>query len=296
MTFPQMHYFLAVANKLSITEAAKSLYVSQPAVSRQLSQLESELGLELFRRNNSKLELTEAGVRFRDLFTEFFDKLQSTQNELKQNSSLPKGRITLACADGWDLGPVYLSLKDELAKTSPEIELIFKYYSHDQLIYALNKHEVDIVLDQEELFIGNDKLEVSKLFDVNCCLYYSDTHPLADIENPTLLDFKDYPFYVTVPESMNALIANIIQACLVAGFIPKIEYANSLSSVYARMRTENGVFFADDHLIARDNPKFKNIPLPYKRTVCLAKRKNSLPVVSIVESVILSHFEEYFQD
>ena len=295
MTFPQMHYFLAVANRLSITEAAKALYVSQPAVSRQISQLESELGLELFKRYNSKLELTEAGVRFAELFTDFFEKLQSTQNEFKKGLTGPAGRVTLACADGLDLGHFYTKIKAKLSEDYPNIQLVCKYYNHDQLIYALNKQEVDLVIDQEELFLTTEKIDTQKLLDINCCLYYSSEHPLAHIENPTLLDFKDYPFYVTVPENMSALISGIIHSCMVAGFIPKIEYANSLSSVYAKMRTEQGVFFADDHLIAGYNPKFKRINLPYTRSVCLGKRKAVSQAVSIVEAEILSHFEEYFQ-
>ena len=51
MTIQQIQYFLMAAEKMSFTETAKVMYVSQPAVSRQISLLEEEIGLELFRRN-----------------------------------------------------------------------------------------------------------------------------------------------------------------------------------------------------------------------------------------------------
>ena len=63
MTIQQIQYFLMAAEKMSFTETAKVLYVSQPAVSRQISLLEEEIGLELFRRNKSTLQLTGAGER-----------------------------------------------------------------------------------------------------------------------------------------------------------------------------------------------------------------------------------------
>ena len=60
MTIQQIQYFLMAAEKMSFTETAKVMYVSQPAVSRQISLLEEEIGLELFRRNKSTLQLTGA--------------------------------------------------------------------------------------------------------------------------------------------------------------------------------------------------------------------------------------------
>ena len=64
----QIDYFMAVATNLSFTKTSRELYVSQPAISRQISQLEKELGVRLFVRNNQKTELTDAGRLYFDLF------------------------------------------------------------------------------------------------------------------------------------------------------------------------------------------------------------------------------------
>ena len=63
----QIDYFMAVATNLSFTKTSEELYVSQPAISRQISQLEKELGTRLFRRNNQKTELTETGKLYFEL-------------------------------------------------------------------------------------------------------------------------------------------------------------------------------------------------------------------------------------
>lgn len=61
----QLHYFIVIAEELNVTKAAKRLHMAQPPLSRQLKQLENELGLLLFERNNNKrLLLTAEGELF----------------------------------------------------------------------------------------------------------------------------------------------------------------------------------------------------------------------------------------
>ena len=62
MTIKQLEYFMAVARTLSFTEAAGELYISQPALSRSIATLESELGVPLLTRNHHSVALTAAGT------------------------------------------------------------------------------------------------------------------------------------------------------------------------------------------------------------------------------------------
>jgi DNA-binding transcriptional LysR family regulator len=64
MEFRQLKYFVAAAEELNFTKAAKRLGIAQPPVSRQIAQLERELGVQLFQRTNGKVLLTDAGQRF----------------------------------------------------------------------------------------------------------------------------------------------------------------------------------------------------------------------------------------
>lgn len=92
----QIDYFMAVATNLSFTKTSEELFVSQPAISRQISQLEKELGCKLFRRNNQRTELTEEGRLYFDLFSkfkaEFINQNESRQYH-RQKQSHDKSRI-----------------------------------------------------------------------------------------------------------------------------------------------------------------------------------------------------------
>ena len=61
----RIHYFLALAERLNFRRAAEGLAISQPALSRAIAQLESEVGVALLERTNRKVALTEAGAVFR---------------------------------------------------------------------------------------------------------------------------------------------------------------------------------------------------------------------------------------
>lgn len=61
MTTKSLEYFLVVVKHLNISKAAKELFISQPALSKQISQLEAELGVSLFDRTKHSLKLTHAG-------------------------------------------------------------------------------------------------------------------------------------------------------------------------------------------------------------------------------------------
>lgn len=82
MTLSQIKYFLVVAEKKSVTEAANRLFVTQPAVSHSIRMLRRELGCELFYRGSSKIELTPAGEKYVVFFSDFLSGLQKMSEEL----------------------------------------------------------------------------------------------------------------------------------------------------------------------------------------------------------------------
>ena len=78
-----LRYFLAVAREESISAAAESLHLTQPTLSRQLMDLEAELGKTLFLRGNRKVTLTQEGAFLRKRANEILDLVEKTQAEFQ---------------------------------------------------------------------------------------------------------------------------------------------------------------------------------------------------------------------
>lgn len=88
-----LKYFLAVARAESITAAAEILHVTQPTLSKQLKELEDELGTQLFIRGNRRITLTDDGNFLRKRAQEIIDLTEKTENELKESDELISGDI-----------------------------------------------------------------------------------------------------------------------------------------------------------------------------------------------------------
>ena len=94
-----LEYFLAVAQEQNITKASQILHVTQPTLSRQLQQLEEELGVKLFDRTNHNTVLTEEGVIFRRRAQDIVSMAQKAQEELHQDEVELSGTIAVGSVE-----------------------------------------------------------------------------------------------------------------------------------------------------------------------------------------------------
>ena len=94
-----LKYFLAVAREQSFTQAAERLYLSQPTLSRQLKELEDELGKQLFIRGNKGVTLTEEGRMLRKRAEEIIELVDKTADEVRQSSERIGGKVYMTVGD-----------------------------------------------------------------------------------------------------------------------------------------------------------------------------------------------------
>ena len=97
-----LKYFLMVAREENITKAAQLLHVTQPTLSRQLMQLEEELGVQLFHRGKHNVTLTEDGMLLRRRAQELVSLSEKTKMELQHKEEMPTGEIAIGCGDSPD--------------------------------------------------------------------------------------------------------------------------------------------------------------------------------------------------
>lgn len=94
-----LHYFLAVAREQNITKAAQSLFISQSTLSKQMMDLEKQLGRRLFIRGKRKITLTEDGIFLRNRAREIMDLMENTETALHADAKNLSGDIYIGCGE-----------------------------------------------------------------------------------------------------------------------------------------------------------------------------------------------------
>ena len=99
MEFRVLQYFLAVAREQSLSGAAESLHLSQPTLSRQLKDLEDELGKQLFTRSNKGIALTEEGMILRKRAEEIVQLMKKTEDEIALADEAVSGDVYIGAGE-----------------------------------------------------------------------------------------------------------------------------------------------------------------------------------------------------
>lgn len=119
-----LQYFLTVAREENITKAAGLLHITQPTLSRQLMQMEEELGVRLFHRGKHNILLTEEGMLLRRRAQEIIDLAEKTQKELRHEEEAISGEIAIGCGETQNMKPLsemIASFQNEYPDVSFEI-------------------------------------------------------------------------------------------------------------------------------------------------------------------------------
>ncbi len=182
--------FLEVANCKSFLEASNKLFITQPAVSRSISNLESDLNVTLFYRANKGIILTPSGEVLLNYLNECKNLLNSCQRALKSMNDADNGELIIGVQS--HIVRNYLMGKmNHFRLNHPNIKIILIDLSTNELIDSLEKRKVDLIIDSspiesiynniiiepiktlETVFIKSteDKTSISKLADLeNACI------------------------------------------------------------------------------------------------------------------------------
>ena len=140
MDWDKLRVFKAVAEAGSFTNAGEELNLSQSAVSRQIGNLESSLGLPLFHRHARGLILTEQGDMLLQTTCDVFDRLQQVESQLTDSRALPEGPLTITTVEF--IASTWLIPKiGKFKETYPDIQMTLLL---DDRVYDLGRREADV--------------------------------------------------------------------------------------------------------------------------------------------------------
>ena len=153
MEFRLLKYFLMVAREENITKADNLLHITQPTLSRQLIQLEEELGVTLFQRSKHRIILTEDGMLLRRRANEIISLMEKTQQELTKECDDLVGEISIGCGETQNMS--YLSQKiKEFHKVHPLVKFHIHSTTADEIKERIENGLLDMGLVTEPVDIS----------------------------------------------------------------------------------------------------------------------------------------------
>lgn len=287
----QIEYFLSVAHTLNITKTANEKFVTQPAVSRHIATLETELGVSLFNRENKGLSLTEAGTIFLNYFETHRKNMALITQMVKVNEQEKKRILHIGCGNGWSLNPFLTEIKNKMLKTYPNIEFHLENYPFDQLVHALNEGEIDLAIGIRHNMFELATLEIVELTQIPRILVYSVKDVVAsEIENVTPQDFKKHKFLLC--NNDNNILGLVSSYFKPYGFVPQIQIVNNMDSVFSNVLNGSGVTIVDQWTERIHHPLLRNIPLESMHKVAVAWRREESNEVS---AMFIQELMDYFK-
>lgn len=204
-----LQYFLAVAREQSISKAAEYLHLSQPTLSRQIRDMEEELGKQLLIRGNRKITLTEEGMLLRKRAEEIIGLVQKTEKEISLSTHLVTGDIYIGTGETEGVR-LLARIAKELQDIYPEIHYHIVSGDSVDIMEDLDKGLLDfaVLLDP----VNTSKYESIKLpyTDITGILMRKDS-PLAKKEPLTANDLINLPLIVSRQQLKNGILDLLTQ-------------------------------------------------------------------------------------
>lgn len=229
-------YFLAVAKELHFRKAADRLFISQPGLSRQIKQMEIELGIQLFDRHNRKVSLTQAGVYLRDEYQTIIKSLDKVVNHAQLLQKGQEGELKIGYI-GSAMHEIIPSFLLNIKKRFPNIHVNFQEMDNQVQTAKILDQDIDIG------FVRMDRvprgMEIRPIFEETFSLVLPKNHPINSNNFKNLSQLKDEPFIMFDSSYSPSYYEKVMQIFDEAGFAPLISHKSVKANTIYRLIENN---------------------------------------------------------
>jgi DNA-binding transcriptional LysR family regulator len=213
-------YFVAVAEALHFTRAAESLGMAQPPLSQQIKKLENEMGVQLFRRSQRKVELTEAGEVFLEQARRTLQTAEQAVEDARRAAAGRAGRLAIGMVSSATYEDLIAAVVLRFRVQCPNVELILQELTTPQQIRLLHTREIQVGFIRPPIQDLAIALEMVKREPLLVAL--PAAHPLAECKQVPITALATEP-WVTLPSDLGMGFYNLVMSlCREAGFTPKV--------------------------------------------------------------------------
>ena len=209
MTLNQLRYVVALSEENSINDAAKKLFVSQPALTAALKTLEEEVGFDIFLRTKSGISLTVKGIEFLGYAKSVLEQYNILESKFiygkntKRSFSVSMQHYTFAVQ-------AFVAVIKQYGMDEYEFE-IHETKTHEVIDNVKNQRsELGVIYENEfnksvlTRILGEANLQFTPLFDCGIYAYMSKSNPLSKKKKVTLKDLEKYPCLAFVQGDQNS--------------------------------------------------------------------------------------------
>lgn len=193
--------FYEVAKNKSISAASKDMYISQPAISKAIKNLETELGVTLFYRTLNGTILTQKGQELFDYVEDAFNSLRAAEKKMNENKNLETGVLSVGIPS--HIASFYLMNKIvSFHEKYPKIDITVVNRPSSELLKLLENNEIDFVVDTMSFKDELDYFNVKKLkMFSHCFVTLKESSYLEEKEIYNLFELKETPLILPVSRS-----------------------------------------------------------------------------------------------
>jgi DNA-binding transcriptional LysR family regulator len=227
MNLRHVRAFVVVAEELSFTNAARRLHISQPPLSRQIQQLEREVGAKLFIRRPQRIELTDRGSLLLDearRLGAIADEFVETAQSVKRRSS---GVVRVGIA--WGLWHALNRIRVRYAKDHPDVEItVEELCVRNESLYpadAFRRQRIDVAMMRAPL--EAPLIESEPLFDERIAMLVREDHPLARASSAGLCQLTNETLLMFERKLSPVLYDRVLEMYATAGVTPRIVHTKT---------------------------------------------------------------------
>jgi DNA-binding transcriptional LysR family regulator len=289
MELRQLRYFVAVARERNFTRAAESLHIAQPPLSRQIQQLEHQVGVRLIERGSRPVRLTEAGKLFYDQAVQALEHVEQMTEMTRRLAAAARPRVGI----GFVASTLYGYLPEVIRRyraARPEVEISLHELTSLEQILALKDGRIDVGFGR----VPHDDPQVDRILMRNEPLLTAlpATHPLADHPGRLrLTDLAGLPL-VVYPKAPRPSYADQVLALFRARGVrpPVVHEVKELQTALGLVAAESAVALVPASVarLRRDNVAYVtlNEPNAISPIIMSTRRDDPSPEIALILKII----------
>ena len=284
MTDIQVKCFLALAEHLNFTQAARDLCISQSTLSMHISALEKNLALTLFIRTKRKVELSPEGEILYPVLKNVNEALEAAVTEARNLHKSHANILRIGYVNGMSTDKILVPILSDYRKKHSDIKVELMRGNNNWLIEALLSHKLDVVFSHEQSLLMNPGLTGTLVFESPLCIVCAQGRFETDADISALIKnaLQKETFFMLSKDTNTIDKMYLRMFCEKYGIeMPEIKEVNSVEAQIFNVEMGNGICLADYASSICEDIRFDFRPVSGITSRCsaISRRNNPNPMV-----------------